>query len=131
MVTSCEISRLLRPCGRKGIAICQYCGRSFCAEHGDRLEDGQEICRRRVCMRKREDLTRHLAYSDEVSERNESERCGAGECGARPQGQCTKCRGLFCFTHVSQRKVEVRDGSVAQGSVCQHCHKRRKLWSRR
>ena len=131
MVTRCENTRLFRSCSQMGIAVCQYCGRSFCGKHGDPLEDGQEICHRRVCLRKREDLMHHFAYRDAVSELNESERCGTSDCAAPPQGQCTKCRGLFCFTHVIDRKIEVRDGSIAQGSVCQHCHKRRKLWSKR
>ncbi len=131
MVSQCEISRRFRACGRKGIALCQYCGRSFCDEHGDQLDDGQEICHQATCRKKKEDLTRHFEFKEAVSILNAEERCGRESCSQGPQSQCSKCRGLFCLDHLTERNVEMRDGTVTRASVCDHCHKRRKLWARR
>jgi len=131
MITKCEVSRRLRACGRPGVAVCQYCGRSFCSEHGDRLADGQEICYTKDCGRKKEDLIQHFAYQAAVGERNAAMHCGQERCDVQPQGECSKCRGLFCTGHLQEREVELRDGTTIRGSVCAHCNKRRKLWLRR
>ena len=131
MVTRCEISRRFRACGRPGIAVCQYCGRSFCGDHGDTLVDGQEICNETTCKKKEEDLIRHLAFKEAVAGRNAERHCGKEPCAAEPQHQCSKCQALFCQSHVKERDMEARDGAVTRASVCGHCHKRRKLWSRR
>ena len=131
MVARCEISRRFRKCGRPRIAVCQYCGRNFCGEHGELVEDGQEICSEATCRKKKDDLIRHFAFKEAVASRNGGRRCGEESCAAEPQHQCSKCRGLFCPSHLKERDVMTHDGSVARGSVCDHCHKRRKLWSRR
>ena len=131
MVIRCEISRRFRACGRPGIAVCQYCGRSFCEDHGDMLEDGQEICDETTCRKKKEDLIRHLAFKETVDGRNAERQCGEEPCTVEPQYQCSKCEGLFCPSHLREREVKTRDGATARASVCGHYHKRRKLWSRR
>ncbi len=131
MITKCGVSRRFRACGRLGVAVCQYCGRSFCGEHGDRLGVGQEVCHTKDCGRKREDLIQHLTYQAAVGERNAAQRCGQERCEVQAKGECSKCRGLFCLGHLQERDVEMRDGTKNRGSVCAHCHKRRKLWSRR
>ena len=130
MITKCGVSRRFRACGKPGVAVCQYCGRSFCDEHGDRLGDNQEICHTKDCARKKEDLEQHFAYRANVSERNATQRCGEERCGTQAQFECSKCRGRFCVDHLRERTVELRDGATMRGSVCAHCHKRRKLWSR-
>jgi hypothetical protein len=131
MVTRCEITRRFRTCGRPGIAVCQYCGRSFCNDHGARLEDGQEICNETTCGKKKDDLIRHFAFKETVAGRNAKELCGDDACAAAPKTQCSKCKGLFCLEHLTERTLEAHDGSVSRAAVCSHCHKRRKLWSRR
>jgi len=131
MVTNCEVSRRFRACRRPGIAVCQYCGRSFCGEHGDRLADGHEVCHTKDCGRKREDMIQHVAYRKTTGERNAAQRCGQESCDLQPQGECSKCHSLFCASHLRERNVETRDGAMSRGSVCAHCHKRRKLWSQR
>ena len=131
MITKCEVSRRFRACGKPGVAVCQYCGRSFCGDHGDRLPGQQEICHTKVCERKREDLIQHAAYQTAVSERNSTQRCGQEPCDVPLQYECSKCRGLFCAGHLRERVVETPDGSTIRGSLCAHCNKRRKLWSRR
>ena len=131
MITTCGMSRRFRSCGKPGVAVCQYCGRSFCADHGDRLGDGREICHTKDCGRKREDLIQHFAYQTTVGECNVVQRCGQERCDLEPQGECSKCRGLFCTGHLQKRDVRMRDGTTVRGSVCLHCHKRSKLWLRR
>lgn len=133
MITSCEFRRRFRACGLPGIAICQYCGRSFCGQHGARLADGQEICARSVCQRKKADLERHFAYRESVAQRNHERLCGDANCGQAPAGQCSKCRGLFCSRHLEKREIEQRRGGTVvrvRGSLCHHCLNRRRLWSR-
>jgi len=130
MVTDCETKSLFRRCGAPGIAICQYCGRSFCSDHGEQLDDGQEICLESSCRRKKEDLARHFAYRAEVTERNRTGICGHEDCELERQVDCAKCDGLFCADHVSEREFMRRDGTPARGLICQHCERRRKLWSR-
>lgn len=132
MVTTCEVRRRFRVCGQPGVAICQYCGRSFCAEHGGRLRDGQEICSRPTCQRKKADLERHLVYKEAVARRNRERLCGNGGCGQRPAGQCSKCRGFFCFRHLEERETEEGRGATVvrrRASLCRHCSRRRSLWS--
>lgn len=134
MVTTCEFRRRFRTCGEPGIAICQYCGSTFCARHGGRLADGQEICARSTCQQKKADLERHLVYKEDVVRRNHERLCGEAGCQQRPGGQCSKCGGFFCLSHVENREIEERQGTTSvrvRSSVCGHCFKRRNIWSKR
>lgn len=130
----CEVKTgLFGACRTIGVAVCQYCGRAFCAAHGVRLEDGQEICARKRCQEKRSDLVRHLAYKEEVARRNLGGFCGVDGCQSRYGGQCSKCRGLFCLHHLHERQEIVRKGYTTfarPASMCDHCWRRRPLWSR-
>lgn len=133
MVTTCEFRRRFRTCGQPGIAICQYCGSTFCARHGARLAEGQEICARSTCQRKKTDLEQHLVYKEDVVRRNHERLCGEAKCEQRPGGQCSKCGGLFCLHHVENREIGERRGATLvrlRSSVCGHCFKRRSLWSK-
>lgn len=133
MVTACEIRRRFRACGRPRVALCQYCGRSFCGEHGTRLADGQEICTRPTCERKRADVERHLVYKEVAARRNSERLCGDVACGRQPQGQCSKCGCFFCLRHVEERVLEERQGATVvrrRASLCGHCIRRRSLWSK-
>jgi hypothetical protein len=115
------------------MAVCQYCGRSFCAAHGERLDDGQEICGRSTCQWKKADLERHFLYRDAVAERNGGRRCGAPDCAEAPGAQCSKCKGLFCIRHLTEEDIEERraQGVVrVRGTLCGHCRRRRGLWSK-
>lgn len=129
----CRVRRGFWPCKQTAIATCQYCGRPFCERHGVTLEDGQEICSRDRCQRKREDLERHLIYKREVARRNAQGLCGHLSCGSAFGGQCSKCRGFFCARHLESRDDLVRRGSQRvrqRTSMCLHCWSRRSLWSR-
>lgn len=131
--TTCDLKRGLRRCPAPPTGICQYCGRSFCSAHGQRFEDGQEICGRKVCQEKRLDLEQHMEYKAAVAARNRSGFCGDVDCPRRAVAQCSKCQGVFCPLH-----VESRDDTSGRGfravtrrlSLCRHCWARRRLWSR-
>ncbi len=129
---ACELRRLFRRCARPPVGTCQYCGRVFCGDHGVLLDDGQEICTRSRCQHKRVDLERHLRYKAFARERNVSGQCGVPGCEARPSGQCSRCRALYCDRHLANRHVAVRQGRVwvrHPASMCNHCWRRRPLWS--
>lgn len=129
---ACELRRLVGRCARPAVGTCQYCGRAFCGDHGILLDDGQEICGRSRCQRKRVDLERHLRYKAFVRERNAGGQCGVPGCETRPSGQCSRCRGFFCGRHLLNRHVSVRQGRTwvqHPASMCDHCWRRRPLWS--
>jgi predicted nucleic acid binding AN1-type Zn finger protein len=130
---ACQVRRGFRPCKQTAIATCQYCGRPFCDQHGVILEDGQEICSRDRCQRKKEDLERHLIYKREVARRNAQGLCGHLSCQSAFRGQCSKCRGYFCARHLESRDDLVRRDSQQirqRTSMCLHCWSRRSLWSK-
>jgi hypothetical protein len=129
----CDVKRGLRRCGEPAAGVCQYCGRSFCAGHGQFLPGGQEICARKICQEKHQDLARHLVYKRTAAERNRSGVCGHPGCGQQPSGQCSKCAGLFCGAHLESRDDISGRGyraTVRRLSLCPHCWARRPLWSR-
>jgi len=133
LIGRCELKRSFRACGVPGMAVCQYCGRSYCASHGERLADGQEICQRPTCQRKKADIERHFAYKDGVTQRNGGRLCGYEDCAEAPGLQCSKCKGLFCVRHLTEEAIEERraEGVVrVRATLCRHCSKRRGLWSR-
>jgi hypothetical protein len=134
VITTCEHRRFFHTCGQPGVAICQYCGDTFCGQHGSRLADGQEICYRPRCRRKKDDLDRHGIYKESVVRRNNERLCGDPSCDQPPAGQCSKCHGVFCHHHLEEQEIEVRRGPTVRrvrGSLCGHCRDRRRLWARR
>jgi hypothetical protein len=129
---ACELKGLVRQCRRPAAGVCQYCGRAFCADHGLLLDDGQEICSRSRCQNKRVDLERHLLYKAMARRRNAAGQCGVPGCQSRPGGQCSRCRNFFCGRHLASRDMSVREGRVwvrLPASMCDHCWRRRPLWS--
>jgi hypothetical protein len=134
VIGSCQIKGRFRACGKPGIAVCQYCGRSFCEAHGTRLDDEQEICVRETCQAKKADVERFAVYKTEVVARNEQRLCGDPACALAPGGQCSKCQGLFCLDHLSEREIDQWQGGQmarVRGVLCPHCLRRRSLWERR
>jgi hypothetical protein len=130
----CETRHWFRWCGRPGLAVCQYCGRTFCDRHGARADDGQEICASGRCQRKKADLQRHFAYKEAVAARNREQRCGDPNCRAAVAGECSKCGGLFCRGHLEEAQIEEGRGLrtvILRASLCRHCGRRQALWRRR
>src|SRR3970040_1966040 len=99
MIGVCEVKGGFFRCKQAGAARCIYCGRPFCTQHGVILEDGQEICSRKSCVAKREDLVVHLAYKAVVDERNQTRRCGLDGCKAGMTGEGGSSPGFFCEKH--------------------------------
>jgi hypothetical protein len=96
------------------------------------MEDGQEICGRSRCQRKRVDLEGHLRYKAVVRRRNADNQCGLPGCQAGPGGQCSRCRGFFCNRHLADHDLWAREGRAwvrLPASMCEHCWRRRPLWS--
>ncbi len=130
---TCQLGSFLRRCHEPAAGSCQYCGRSFCRNHGALLEGGQEVCNRPICQRKIEDLRDHLIYRDAARARSAAGRCAAPGCGAESTGQCSKCGALYCGRHLHDREETVHRGLTSFtriASFCDHCVARRRLWSR-
>jgi hypothetical protein len=134
MSNSCDLRRGLRSCGRAASGVCQYCGRTFCDDHGVRLDDGQEICSRSTCDQKRLDIIAFAEYKVLVATVNDGGACGHDGCSLAPTSECAKCRGQFCSAHVQVRDIEEhRAGRTLEkrATLCRHCDKRRNLWSKK
>lgn len=122
---------LRRACGREVIASCVYCGEPFCESHGDRGPDFQDVCHRRACAAKQEDLRVHTAWRVQVAVSNRVSICAEIECGERMRFSCSQCRLLFCDTHVREHDVKdtrVQPPQKKRALVCAHCIERRKVW---
>lgn len=134
---ACEVkegfmSRFSR-CKEKPIGMCNYCGRAFCAEHGEVQTDGQEICFRKNCLAKRDDLVAHLQYRALVAKENEAGLCGVPACTEKPDGQCGRCRAYFCMRHIDTREESLMQGRAQvrqMATLCYHCWERRPIWTR-
>jgi hypothetical protein len=130
----CQIKGLLTRCGAPAIGFCQYCGRYFCADHGALLEEHQEVCHRKPCVAKREDVARHLVYRAQVYQRNTTRLCGVFECKDAPASQCSRCLGYYCSRHTEMREDTPTVNGVPisrRVSLCHHCWLRRPIWQRR
>jgi hypothetical protein len=129
MPKTCRDGRLRR-CGRPAVGVCQYCAAPFCAEHGARYPEDQEVCRRARCRAKYADVERFQVYRRRVHQRNAFGSCGAEGCLGALFGQCSRCKGNFCVEHVRERR---ESRVVAAGSdkrmlaVCDYC-RTRKAW---
>ncbi len=134
---SCEIKEGLiskfSGCKEKPIGLCIYCGRAFCANHGVVQDDKQEICSRKNCVAKKEDLLVHLAYKATMAVENERGLCGVPSCNVKPDGQCGRCKAFFCLRHIDTREETVVHGRAQirqMATLCGHCWDRRPIWSR-
>ncbi len=130
---TCQLKHRFSSCRADAIGVCQYCGRAFCRGHGVLLEDTQQICERKVCVQKRQDIARHLLYKDIVLKRNAEGLCGLLDCGSGYAGVCSRCRGYFCERHLRPRDetvIENRSPVARRVSMCDHCWARRPLWLR-
>jgi len=130
--TACEIKTGLFRCKAEAVAYCQYCGRPFCRQHGTVVGD-QEVCARKFCVAKREDLVKHLAYKAVVDRRNEAQLCGLDSCDRGTHGQCVRCKGHFCSLHVQPREEPILHNKVTvtqMATLCYHCWERRSIWVR-
>jgi predicted nucleic acid binding AN1-type Zn finger protein len=133
MYARCAAGRLLARCGREAVAACQYCGRWFCELHGESTSIDHQICDRPRCHEKERDLAEHLVFRERALLRNRHGLCGMDGCLEPLAGQCSKCEGTYCEEHLSKGTETVREGIVRvtrPAAFCEHCRRRRKLWSR-
>ena len=130
----CERRSRLGPlgrCRRPLLGQCQYCAQGFCDAHGNRLDDGQEICTGKRCEQKRLDVAAHLVFKAEAAERNAAGACGLPNCSAAPSVDCDRCGLKFCAPHASQVMTSVVRGAEREAEVltlCRHCRERLALW---
>ena len=131
---ACQIKDgLFSGCKDGAVGYCQYCARLFCARHTLVLEPEQQVCSRKNCAAKWEDLQAHLAYKDVVFARNAEEACGIEGCDRATYGQCVRCKGYFCPQHVGPREEVVLENKVRMkhmATLCLHCSERREIWLR-
>lgn len=129
----CQVKSGLFKCGDPASAMCVYCGRQFCERHGVVRDLGEEICNSKNCVAKREDLDRHLVYKESVVQYNRERLCGVEGCRQEFHGQCSRCKGYFCTSHLERREMMVTEnGFRAQRAVlvCKHCWQRRPIWEK-
>ena len=122
---------LRRACGYPAVAECVYCGRPFCAAHGERGPDFTDACDRKECAAKLRDVAEHQDWKRRVAAANGVSVCAHEECAQRMHHQCSQCGLLFCDEHVKQRTIlnrRVDPPREELGVVCTHCQERRKLW---
>ncbi len=120
-------------CKETPIGLCIYCGRAFCANHGEARGVGEEICSRKNCVAKRDNLVVHMEYRAIVVAQNETGTCGIPDCSHAPDGQCGRCRAYFCLSHLDTREESVGQGvrQIRQmATLCGHCWDRRPIWNR-
>jgi hypothetical protein len=133
MAERCSIGRFYSRCGLLTLSICQYCGRGFCAQHGEASSPDRQICCRPRCQEKEQDLARHQVFRERALLRNKHGLCGIDGCLEPLAGQCSKCEGTYCDCHLSSGTETVREGIVRfsrPAAFCEHCRARRKLWSK-
>lgn len=131
--TACETGGgLFRPsCGREAVAVCVYCGRAFCDEHGKRGEDFADVCSRSDCRAKQRDLDAHREWRERMQAANAVSVCAQEGCTERMRYPCYRCRLTFCELHLHERNVvdRTKDPPVKlRALICEHCHDRRKIW---
>ncbi|MEX2230103.1 MAG: hypothetical protein WEB13_10750 [Dehalococcoidia bacterium] len=122
---------LRRACGRPAVGQCVYCGERFCADHGLRGEDYIEVCDRRACRAKLDDVHSHLRWRDTAAQSNRLSVCAQDECGDRMEHRCQRCRLMFCETHLRDRVVLDRSFDPPRrmpALLCAHCMARREIW---
>lgn len=123
----CQIKSMLTNCGAKASAMCVYCGRPFCERHGEVLEDGAEVCTRKNCVAKKENLAVHMVYKQAVLERNLQRRCGIDVCETAIEVRCDRCKGYFCRAHTRPWTETITERPER---TCRHCVERRPVWER-
>lgn len=121
-----------RSCGNAATGQCVYCAEHFCGEHGTHGEDYYEVCRRRKCRAKWEDLAAHKEWVARHYHDNLAGYCAADECEEALEIPCERCQLRFCLPHVrptTVKEVELMGGeSIRSLMLCPHCEARRKLW---
>ena len=116
---------MLTTCGAAATAQCVYCGRAFCPKHGEIMADNYEVCTRKACVIKKNDLQVHMTSKSTVLEYNLQRICGIDVCESEIQVQCNRCKGYFCAQHTQPWLETVTEKPER---TCKHCLQRRPIW---
>ena len=129
--TRCEHRGWVMGCRQPLSGQCQYCARGFCAEHGERFGEGEEVCVRGSCQAKKADLERHLVFLTVARARNREGLCGIPDCQSEHATHCQRCGPHYCVVHLQETVVT----AVHQGErgsdvlrLCVHCLARVEIW---
>ena len=127
----CALRGRLRRCRRQLAGQCQYCGRGFCAKHGDLLGEREEVCHRESCQAKKDDLVAYAQFKIDAAARNDTNLCGIAPCENSPETFCERCSAHYCIEHLSQIVVEVVRGferAPEMLRLCTYCVARTSVW---
>jgi hypothetical protein len=108
-----------------------YCGELFCETHGERGEDYLEVCHRKACQAKWQDVQSHHEWIERVRGANRVAVCAQELCEERMQHQCQRCRLMFCNRHLHPQTIVDRLYDPPRRVsllLCPHCTARRELW---
>jgi hypothetical protein len=122
---TCQMRGHLTTCGARAEAQCVYCGRTFCHKHGEIMDHSYEVCTRKACVAKKQDLQVHLAYKASVQAQNQERLCGIEACETEMQSRCNRCKGYFCMGHTQPWLETVTEKPER---TCSHCLARRPVW---
>lgn len=117
--------RILR-CRNTPVAVCVYCGRPFCRDHGRFLPNEATVCTHPACVRRLTEIEEFKVYKAAAQDRNLTGACGHASCSAPVWGQCSRCRNLFCEDHLSEvYEVYYQLGRRHRRyfSVCPYCRR--------
>lgn len=89
------------------------------------MEDAYEVCTRKACIAKKQDLQVHLVYKSAVLERNLQRLCGIESCATEIQVQCNRCKLYYCLAHTRPWLETITEKPER---TCQHCHERLPIW---
>lgn len=123
-------------CAEDAVALCVYCNRPFCPDHGLRAENHTDTCFRKICRKKVIDLAAHLEWKEKGDRSNRVSHCARSDCEVRMNHQCSRCKLLFCGRHVvSARRATAENSNLGANQtglpvgICEHCRRRARLWS--
>lgn len=122
---------LRHSCGLAAAGQCVYCGEPFCADHGTRGEDYIEVCARRTCRAKFDDVQAHQTWRARSAHANRTSVCADPTCSERMQHRCQRCQLMFCAEHLRDQRILDRSFDPPRRVpvlLCAHCIARRSLW---
>ncbi len=121
-----------RTCGQSATGQCVYCGESFCDSHGIHGEDYYQVCARRRCQAKWQDLHSHKEWVSRHYHHNLAGYCADDKCEESLDISCERCTLRFCQDHVKATSVKemslIGFEEIRTLLLCPHCVERRRIW---
>ena len=118
-------------CRSSSVGQCVYCNALFCEEHGVIESNYLEVCNKRGCLAKKEDVEMHLQWKLRVKVANEEQICAIENCDSVMEIQCSRCQYLFCKLHLKIADIiefGMGNSQKIAAVLCDHCFARRIIW---